>query len=201
VIWPSGEELLDVLVRPLGAVLDLNSRFSGVRPEHYRVAIPYKDWIANPPTASEMKRSSEFTDATKPPAVLPIVESPALARTLLCSFITPQTPLIGHAIDNDLTAVRLCHPTIVDTVILFPHPRGPLPRRLGLKALTGQHLGRNIQMGGADGHDSLEDARATGDLVRFKVRQVAKLKGMHVEKKEGGKADGKTEKPDEGPKV
>jgi len=32
-----------------------------------------------------------------------------------------------------------------------------------------KHLDRDIQMGGADGHDSKEDARAAGDLVRLKV--------------------------------
>ena len=37
--------------------------------------------------------------------------------------------------------------------------------------LTNRHLKRDIQMGGAAGHDSLEDARAPGDLVRFAVGQ------------------------------
>ena len=31
-------------------------------------------------------------------------------------------------------------------------------------------LDRDIQMGGAEGHDSGEDARAAGELVRLKVR-------------------------------
>ncbi len=33
------------------------------------------------------------------------------------------------------------------------------------------HLGEDIQQGGAAGHDSYEDARTTGELVRFKVKQ------------------------------
>jgi hypothetical protein len=41
--------------------------------------------------------------------------------------------------------------------------------RHGLKMLTKKYLERDIQMGGDRGHDSLEDAIATGDLVRVKV--------------------------------
>lgn len=165
VSWPAGEELLDVLVRPLGAVIDLNSKFSGVWPEHFAQAVPYEKHV----TTSKDTSSPGAADS-----ILPIVDSPQKARELLCSFLTSQTPLIGHAIDNDLNAVRLCHPNIVDTVELYPHPRG-LPYRLGLKNLSFKHLQRRIQMGGERGHDSLEDARATGDLVRVEVGRKWKL--------------------------
>lgn len=159
VSWPQGDELLDILVRPLGAVIDFNSRFSGVFPEHFANAIPYDNWRASPPPPPS------DTPSEKP---LPIVDSPQRARELLCSFLTPETPLMGHAIENDLNCVRLCHPTIIDTMILYPHPKG-LPMRFGLKMLTQKHLNRAIQTGGERGHDSLEDAIATGDLIRAKV--------------------------------
>lgn len=164
--WPSGEELVDVLVRPVGTIIDLNSRFSGVFPEHFANAIPYEDWekyVLSPPT-------SPLNDDPMP-QILPLVPSIAFARELLTSFLTPSTPLIGHAIDNDLNATRLCHPTIIDTVLLFQHPRG-LPYRFALRSLTLQHLGKRIQQGGERGHDSAEDARSTGDLVRVKVKEV-----------------------------
>lgn len=167
VAWPTNEQLVDVLVRPIGAIIDLNSRFSGVFPESYTNAIPYEKWAdytRPPPGKDDIPR-------------LPIVASPAKARELLCSYLTPQTPLIGHAIDNDLNTVRLCHPTIIDTVVLFPHPRG-LPMRFGLKMLSQRHLNREIQMGGDRGHDSMEDAIATADLVRVKVAQ--KWKDMRI---------------------
>ena len=170
VSWPQSKELLDVLVRPLGAVIDLNGRFSGVWPEHFAKAIPYDDWR----TGTALTSATNGTAAPDSNSSLPIVDSPQKARELLCSFLTPTTPLIGHAIDNDLNAVRLCHPTIVDTVLLFPHPRG-LPMRFGLKMLSSKHLGRSIQTGGDRGHDSLEDARATGDLVRYKIGEKWKL--------------------------
>ena len=159
VSWPEGDELVDVLVRPVGTIIDLNSRFSGVWPEHFANAIPYQQWRDKP--------SPPPSDSGEPPP-LPIVDSPLKARELLCSFLTPSTPLLGHAIDNDLNATRLCHPSIIDTVILFPHHRG-LPLRFGLKMLSKKYLDRDIQMGGERGHDSKEDAIATGDLVRVKV--------------------------------
>lgn len=164
--WPSGEDLVDVLVRPVGTIIDLNSQFSGVFPEHFANAIPYEAWESYvPPPAANDSSASPTTQ------ILPVVPSITAARTLLTSFLTPHTPLIGHAIDNDLNVTRLCHPTIIDTILLFRHPRGPLPLRLGLKALTLQYLGKKIQQGGDRGHDSAEDARSTGELVRVKVKE------------------------------
>lgn len=161
--WPDGSELLDVLVRPIGEVLDLNSRFSGVWPEDWANATPFDDG-----------RVQLSTDTTP---VLKIVESPAKARDLLFELLTPQTPLIGHALENDLNATRILHPVIVDTCLIYPHHRG-LPIRFGLKVLMKKHLDRDIQMGGAQGHDSKEDARAAGDLVRFRIRNMwQKMKG------------------------
>lgn len=156
--WPGGEGLLDVLVRPLGEVLDLNSQFSGVFPKHYADAMPYN---------SRPNGGIQAFDAGNKPQ-LRVVESPAAARDLLFELLTPETPLIGHALENDLNAARIIHPSIVDTVLLYPHPRG-LPIRFGLKVLMKKHLDRDIQTGGAQGHDSMEDAQAAGDLVRLKV--------------------------------
>ena len=162
VSWPDGSELLDVLVRPMGEILDLNSRFSGVWPHHFNEAVPY--------SAGSTKLEVGGPQGPR----LQLVESPSKARELLFEHLTTQTPLIGHALENDLNAVRIIHPTIVDTVLLYPHPRG-LPIRYGLKMLVKKHLNRDIQMGGEQGHDSKEDARAAGDLVRLKVAETWKV--------------------------
>ncbi|OJJ76003.1 hypothetical protein ASPBRDRAFT_117074 [Aspergillus brasiliensis CBS 101740] len=175
VSWPQGKTLLDILVRPIGEVLDLNSRFSGVFPEHYTKAIPYGS------TGSQTSLPLlEDGEVDSPP--LQIVESPAAARALLFKCLQPDTPLIGHAIDNDLNACRIIHPTIIDTVLLYPHPRG-LPLRMSLKTLCRRHLDRDIQTGGSSGHDSKEDSVATGDLVRVKAAEtwkVLKSKGWRI---------------------
>lgn len=163
--WPDGRELLDVLVRPLGEILDLNSRFSGVWPKDFASARPYSHPSpTSPPT-------NTTTTTTQSP--LQLVESPSVARALLFTYLAPTTPLIGHALENDLNATRIIHPAIIDTALLYPHPRG-LPLRNGLKMLMKKHLDRDIQMGGVLGHDSKEDSRAAGDLVRLRVGEMWK---------------------------
>ena len=182
--WPQGEVLVDVLVRPLGTVLDLNSRFSGVWAEDFTRAVEYEEWLLThqktPGTAPSSPAPTAATTATHGAkrSRLPIVSSPSQARTLLLAYLTPRTPLIGHALENDLNTLRLCHPSIVDSVLLFPHPRG-LPMRFGLRVLAQRHLGWRIQGSGAGvegkgGHDSGEDARAAGELVRVKVGEIWK---------------------------
>ena len=161
VSWPKGTNLLDVLVRPQGEVLDFNSRFSGVTKDMFSKAVPYG-------TEAPRLGDSGSEDGELESEPLQKVDSPMAARQLLFELLTPDTPLLGHAIDNDLNTCRVIHPFIIDTVLLFPHPRG-LPIRYGLKMLTNKYLGRSIQAGGALGHDSREDAQATGDLVHFKV--------------------------------
>ncbi|KAG8526926.1 uncharacterized protein KY384_008355 [Bacidia gigantensis] len=162
--WPSGSEVLDVLVRPIGEVLDLNSQFSGVWPKDFAEALPY-DSKPSVDTVSGAKGDVQTVG-------LPIVDSPYVARELLFSHLSPSTPLMGHALDNDLNTTRIIHDSIVDTVLLYPHPKG-LPVRFGLKMLMKRHLDCDIQMGdGAAGHDSKEDARAAGELIRWKVKET-----------------------------
>jgi hypothetical protein len=159
--WPEAEELIDVLVRPIGEVLDLNTRFSGVSLDQFNKATPYR-------TKAVEDADSASQDGERKSGLMK-VESPAAARKLLFDKIGRNTALIGHAIDNDLNVLRVIHPFIVDTVLLYPHPRG-LPARYSLKMLTNKYLSRNIQ-DRQTGHDSNEDAKATGELVRLKVHE------------------------------
>jgi DNA polymerase III epsilon subunit-like protein len=159
--WPESEELIDVLVRPVGEVLDLNTRFSGVSLDQFNKAIPFE---SNP----EERNDSASEDGELEPELMK-VESPAAARKLLLDRINHKTALIGHAIDNDLNVLRVIHPFVVDTVLLYPHPCG-LPARYGLKTLTNKYLQRDIQNLDT-GHDSKEDAKATGELVRLKAAE------------------------------
>ncbi|KAK1580409.1 exonuclease [Colletotrichum navitas] len=192
--WPTGEELLDVLVQPVGEILDLNSRYSGVWPEDMASAEPWSAEREDPTPAQAKKMASPKKTKKK----MKIVSSPEVARDLLFSLIAPDTPLIGHGLENDLNAVRIVHPTVIDTVLLFPHKHG-LPYRQGLKMLMDNLLNRKIQVetaGKVQGHDSAEDARAAGDLVRFKLSEEwksMKLKGWKLKGNEfvppGGKVD------------
>ncbi|KAL7623289.1 RNA exonuclease 3 [Parahypoxylon ruwenzoriense] len=182
VSWPNGEELLDILVQPYGEYMDLNTRYSGVRPEDMVTAERLKPGDDHRPT---MIPSS---DPAKPPErKLKLASSPKAARDLLFSLIAPETPLIGHGLENDLNAARVIHPTCIDTVLLYPHKRG-LPIRNGLKMLMETLLNKKIQVeaedGKVEGHDSAEDARAAGELVRLKVRDQWKemlMKGWVIQ--------------------
>jgi len=196
--WPKGEELFDVLVKPVGEIMDLNSRYSGVWPKDFAEATP---WDAPPnhyaPLPPPPDRGIPSPDRRKPLASakhkLRIVSSPAVARSLLFSHLSPKTPLIGHGLENDMNAIRMIHPTIIDTALLFPHPSG-LPYRLGLKALMLRHLNKHIQVvvdGKMQGHDSMEDANAAGELV-----YLALAKEWTKMKREGWSSeDGKTKAP------
>ncbi|PNP57664.1 hypothetical protein THARTR1_02662 [Trichoderma harzianum] len=172
--WPTGEDLLDVLVQPLGEILDLNSRFSGVWPDDIAAA---ESWSVNDdlkPSKDSGETASEKSELKSKKKKLKIVSSPEVARDLLFSLISPTTPLIGHGLENDLNAVRIVHPTIIDSVLLYPHKMG-LPYRYGLKTLMSVHMNRKIQQDTGPkmlGHDSGEDARAAGDLVRLRVMDV-----------------------------
>lgn len=168
--FPSGEVVADALVRPRGGILDLNSRFSGVFPKHIMNAQPHSRG-SYPPSSGSLINPSSAPSVEDTLAILP---SPEAARSLLLSYIDSETPIIGHALENDLNALRLCHCTIIDTAILFPHQRG-LPLRNKLKWLVEKHLGRMIQVDGdsPQGHDSKIDARCAGELVRSVIKEAA----------------------------
>lgn len=87
----------------------------------------------------------------------------------LLTILTPHTILVGHSLNSDLNALKLAHPFIVDTTIIYPHPRGP-PLKCSLKWLTQKYLGKEIQKG-QTGHDSIEDARAVLELVKLKCEK------------------------------
>ena len=88
-------------------------------------------------------------------------------QSQLLSLLTPSTILLGHSLESDLNALKLTHPFIIDTSLLYPHPRG-LPLRSSLKYLSNRYLKREIQIAGSQGHNSVEDALAVLDLVKQK---------------------------------
>ncbi|WKY05160.1 hypothetical protein Q1695_005855 [Nippostrongylus brasiliensis] len=93
-------------------------------------------------------------------------------RALLFGLINSETLLIGHALENDLKALRIVHDNVIDTSVLFS--RSPNEGRCfkqSLKSLALQNLDMEIQTE-ACGHDSAEDAWAAMQLVLRAARFV-----------------------------
>ncbi|RPB17491.1 hypothetical protein P167DRAFT_531068, partial [Morchella conica CCBAS932] len=88
----------------------------------------------------------------------------------LKNILNNDTILVGQGLNNDLIAMRYTHPHIIDTSVIYTHPRGP-PLKASLKSLASRHLKREIQTGGPSGHDSIEDARACLDLLKMKLER------------------------------
>ncbi|KAI9299438.1 ribonuclease H-like domain-containing protein, partial [Cunninghamella echinulata] len=79
--------------------------------------------------------------------------------------------LIGHSLDSDLNALQIAHPYCADTSLLYDSHRGP-PYKPSLKHLATIYLKRMIQVTNKEtkGHNSAEDALATMDLFKLKVK-------------------------------
>ena len=86
--------------------------------------------------------------------------------------VSPTPILLGHSLESDLQALRICHPRCIDTAVIYHHPRGR-PLKPGLAWLTKKWCAREIQNRGEGGHDPEEDARACADLLRKKVENGA----------------------------
>lgn len=75
---------------------------------------------------------------------------------------------MGHSLENDLLALKIFHDLVIDTAVLYKHPRGK-SFKTALRVLSRRFLSREIQESG-NGHDSIEDARATMELALLKIR-------------------------------
>ncbi|CAD7922731.1 unnamed protein product [Amoebophrya sp. A25] len=93
------------------------------------------------------------------------------AQNLLLRFLGPRTVLCGHSLENDLNALKLIHPFIIDTAILYPHPER-LPMKRGLQWLVERMLKKKMDRD--RGHNSVDDAVFTLQLVQLKIQN-----GLH----------------------
>jgi RNA exonuclease 1 len=210
----TGEILVNNIVNPDQPMQHLNTKYSGV-------------------TWGQMNHALRSRKA---------LEGKAGARDALWRFVGPNTILVGHAVNNDLRALRWIHPRVVDSFMIeykivqarkeaeataavaaakekagkeaeqeaerqllglparpmtdgstppltvhgkftqgtlaVPEPKKKKPKGSGdlaLKTLMKKYLGKDVQMQGNKGHDSLEDAVAARDLVHWMImRRLAR---------------------------
>lgn len=86
----------------------------------------------------------------------------------LLKLINSNDVLVGHSLQSDLNVLKLRHPKIIDTAIIFDHKAGP-PFKPALKFLVSEYLNYNIQLDHRNGHNSIEDAKACIDLLKLKI--------------------------------
>jgi RNA exonuclease 1 len=137
----SREVLLDSLVQPSVPMRHYNTRFSGVSAADMRNAVRNRTCIFGRETA----------------------------RQQVWRWVGPETVVVVHAGHNDLSALRLIHPLVVDTCILESYGDAA-GGGCSLKNLCLRRLGRIVQNG--KGHCSHEDALACRELVHWLAKQI-----------------------------
>lgn len=87
----------------------------------------------------------------------------------LCELIKAGDIMVGHSLESDLGVLQMRHPLVIDTSVLFDHPRGAT-FKCSLKWLATKYLKKTIQAG-VNGHDSSEDARTCIELIKEKLKR------------------------------
>ncbi|EIE25425.1 hypothetical protein COCSUDRAFT_13461 [Coccomyxa subellipsoidea C-169] len=106
----------------------------------------------------------------------PVTTRLADIQVKFLELVPAEALLVGHALQNDLRALKILHANIIDTAFLYPHPKGP-PYRSALRKLTEKFLKRQIQNGS---HDSIDDARAAMELALLKFRYCTLPTSQHM---------------------
>lgn len=114
-------------------------------------------------------------------------------QTKLRTLLPRDAVLVGHSINNDLSALKIIHPHLIDTSLLYRRDQG---RRFKLKVLANTVLRRQIQTEQQKGHDSVEDALAALELAQFFIHtgpeQVVQL---HLQSLWGFPAEESADRP------
>ncbi|GFR58033.1 REXON_0 protein [Elysia marginata] len=97
----------------------------------------------------------------------PVTKSLEEVQQDVKNLLPPDAILCGQSLNSDLLALKVFHPYVIDTSVIF-NMSGNRRIKAGLRKLAQFFLGRTIQ---ADkgGHCSAEDATATLDLVKLKL--------------------------------
>ncbi|XP_033211779.1 uncharacterized protein LOC117169484 isoform X2 [Belonocnema kinseyi] len=86
----------------------------------------------------------------------------------LRTLLPPDAILVGQSLHFDLHALKMMHPYIIDTGVIF-NISGVRSRKTKLQTLSREFLSERIQEG-KQGHDSIEDAAASLKLTQLKLK-------------------------------
>jgi len=165
----TGLVVYDQLVKPASPITDYLTRYIMSHPSSlYPKYISFFRWSG---ITEEALKGVTTTHAQVQTHILKLL-SPPTSSPFSTNGSTPppsHTPiLLGHSLESDLKALKICHPLCIDTAIIYHHPRGR-PLKPGLAWLTKRWCNREIQTRGESGHDPEEDARACLDLLKKKM--------------------------------
>ncbi|XP_049958690.1 uncharacterized protein LOC126475136 isoform X1 [Schistocerca serialis cubense] len=87
----------------------------------------------------------------------------------LRQLLPPDAILVGQSLNNDLHALKMLHPYVIDTSVIF-NLTGTRYRKSKLQHLSERFLGEEIQISN-QGHSSIEDSQACMKLTQLKLAQ------------------------------
>ncbi|XP_018332699.1 RNA exonuclease 5 [Agrilus planipennis] len=103
----------------------------------------------------------------------------------LRNLLPPDAILVGQSLGNDLHALKMMHPYVIDSSVIF-NLTGDRTRKSKLQLLAREFLFQHIQQG-RGGHCSIEDSKASLELVQLKLQNDiffgdAVLNGLSAQK-------------------